>query len=331
MAKKTDFNETLKGYETSNEWSFNGGKNCFTKELSTVKKLQPAVYRVKDEWLGSGTVPVFSPVNIHSDNISFEDYSDEVKNIIKNIEVFWGSIEKFKKFKILQKLGILFYGSPGTGKTILINYLISKHLEQDGIALIGDGDLTYWGKAISDFRDVEPNRKILFLIEDIDCYIEKNEKVLLNLLDGNHNTNNILFIATTNYPEKLDARLIDRPGRFHWVVELGCPDAERRYSFFMKELRENEFPITHKELEFLVKETEGLSMAHCRNVLNCVLIFENNVVDALKQAKQAKKINNKSVGFVEDTPKKVKAGFSLKEVVGKQDSTDGIGEGTKID
>ena len=81
--KKTDFSETLKNYDTSNEWSFNGGKNCFTKELSTVKRLQSGVFRVKEEWLTSGTVPCFFPVNIHSDNICFEDYSEDIKNTIK--------------------------------------------------------------------------------------------------------------------------------------------------------------------------------------------------------------------------------------------------------
>ena len=114
--KKTDFSETLKNYDTSNEWSFNGGKNCFTKELSTVKRLQSGVFRVKEEWLTSGTVPCFFPVNIHSDNICFEDYSEDIKNIVKNIDIFWDSSDKFNKIKILQKLGILLYGPPGTEK-----------------------------------------------------------------------------------------------------------------------------------------------------------------------------------------------------------------------
>ena len=202
------------------------------------------------------------------------------------------------------------YGPPGTGKTILINYLITQHLEREGVILIGDGDVSFWGKAISDFRDVEPDRKILFLIEDIDCYVENNEKPLLNLLDGNHNTNNILFIATTNYPEKLDARLIDRPGRFHFVIELGLPSYDRRKVFFEKELEENNYKIDSEELLFLIKETEGFSMAHCRNIINFILIFNNSISDSIRQAKQSKKINNKNVGFIEDTPKKLKTGFT---------------------
>ena len=63
-------------------------------------------------------------------------------------------------------------------------------------------------------------------------------------------------------------------------------------------------------------------MAHCRNVLNSILIFEKNVVDAINRAKQAKRINNKTVGFVDENPKKAKAGFgTTQSVSGKIDQT----------
>lgn len=309
---KTNFSESLKGYTSTNEWAFDPSKNCFYRSLCTFKKLNTRVYRLKDQWIRSECMATFTPVNIHSDNICFEDYTDEVKEVIQDIDTFWSSLAKFNKFKLLQKLGIMFYGPPGTGKTVLINYIITKHLEEGGVVLIGDGDIAFWGDGITQFRDVEPDRRILFLIEDIDCYIKdtEKEKILLNVLDGNHNTNNVLFLATTNYPEKLDSRLIDRPGRFHCIVELGVPSADKRKTFFTKEFAEYDHPITKEELKFLVDETEGFSMAHCRNVINGILIFDREVRSAVNRAKAAKKINNKTVGFIEDAPKKSKAGFS---------------------
>ena len=68
---------------------------------------------------------------------------------------------------------------------------------------------------LGDFAKIENNRKCIVILEDLDSLISNfGESHYLEMLDSAKTIDNILFIATTNYPEKLDPRIYNRPGRF---------------------------------------------------------------------------------------------------------------------
>ena len=63
--------------------------------------------------------------------------------------------------------------------------------------------------ALKVFREIEPNRSIIYIFEDIDSIIEHHgEDEILSVLDGEMQVNKVLNIATTNYPERLDRRIV---------------------------------------------------------------------------------------------------------------------------
>src|SRR5258707_7883419 len=87
------------------------------------------------------------------------------------------------------------------------------------------------------FRDVERQRPMVCVFEDIDAIIEQNgDSDLLQWLDGNHQVDKAVNLATTNYPEKLDPRIISRPRRFDRILRIDAPDARMREAHFAKKV-----------------------------------------------------------------------------------------------
>jgi SpoVK/Ycf46/Vps4 family AAA+-type ATPase len=106
----------------------------------------------------------------------------------------------------------------------------------------------------------------VLVIEDLNWLLESvNVSTFLNLLDGIESkvTGGLLLIATTNYPEKLDPAINNRPGRFDVVVELPPPNREARGEFLARKLPD----IDPGVLEVIAAESEGVSFAHLQEIL----------------------------------------------------------------
>lgn len=96
-------------------------------------------------------------------------------------------------------------------------------------------------------------------------------------------------VATTNHPERLDAHFTNRPGRFDIKKKLNHLTAEGREYFLKHKLKEGE--LEKIDLPKWVKDTEGLSIAHLKELIVSVLIMGkeyNSVVETLKRMKDFK-------------------------------------------
>jgi SpoVK/Ycf46/Vps4 family AAA+-type ATPase len=77
------------------------------------------------------------------------------------------------------------------------------------------------------------------VFEDIDAIIEHfGDSDLLQWLDGNHQVSKAINLATTNYPEKLDRRIVSRPRRFDRIFRIDAPDARLRAAYFTRKMPE---------------------------------------------------------------------------------------------
>jgi SpoVK/Ycf46/Vps4 family AAA+-type ATPase len=140
------------------------------------------------------------------------------------------------------------------------------------------------------------------LFEDLDAIIsEHGEDEILQLLDGESAIDKCLNIATTNYPENLDKRLVARPRRFDRVIQIGMPSAEVRKLYFQKKLN-----VTDGEIEKWVKSSEGFSFAACAELVISICCFEKPFETAVKDLKEMMSANVSS----RDYDKSQKLGFS---------------------
>jgi SpoVK/Ycf46/Vps4 family AAA+-type ATPase len=224
------------------------------------KRLDSGVYRIDFD-----QVIVFRHQNVELDDLMY--FQDSVGDeIVKEVEVFWKSPEKFSRFGLAHKRGYLLYGPQGSGKTCIVGQLVQKILtEYNGIVFFCDTSPELIKQGLQIFRSIEPSRYALCIYEDIDTIIEeRGEAGVLSLLDGESQIDSVLNIATTNYPEKLDPRIISRPRRFDRVVKIDMPNAEVRKAYFNGKLcgkGNGMVGATEAEIDKWVFASEGFSFA----------------------------------------------------------------------
>ena len=269
-------NETSTSIPTSREEKsvIKSDTACWTKVYdswykmvtSTYSTLPPAVYRTSTN--SNGEV-ILEPVKQNSDDV-FELPGLPIEEVNERIEKFWAKEEVYENFNFVHKTGIIFHGPPGNGKTCVITSLVKRLLAKGGI-VISVSEFSQASQALRTIRQVEPKRRIMTLIEDMDTLLsgenKQQEQSALSMLDGQDQVSGIVHIATTNHPELLADRFIKRPGRFDMVIGMDVPSTITRRGYFQRILR-NE---AHPQLEYLVSKTEGMALAHLREIATSYL------------------------------------------------------------
>lgn len=237
--------------------------------------------------------------------------------ILDDIKRFWKSEARYKQFGNVYKRNILLYSLPGNGKTSLINILCHKLIdEHDGVVIFIDNPsaLGAYHVCMERFRDIEPNRKVITIIEDFERLAKDDHytAMLLQLLDGNTQFDNVVTIATTNYPQILEKRFTCRPSRFNLVIEYKKPNDEVRRAYMTMKLKDAGIDVestkVKKDIERLVGKTEGYTFDFVKEVIQGIY------VDEIKESLLFERLNeiikrNGRVVVSEEESKKI--GFSL--------------------
>lgn len=304
-SKKKNIAET----ESFTQWSTHkSGK--FVPCLHTVKTVPAGVYEMKaDQNIG-----FHIERQEHRSDDLIELPIPEIKEILRDIDNFWKREDAFKKYGYTFKRGILLYGPPGNGKTMLIQSLCQKLIdEMDGIVfnLRDHNDIElYLEYAGPVFRCIEPDRPVIVILEDVDNIIHGSKATLtgvLNMLDGIKQINKVVYIGTTNYPELLQERISNRPSRFDRRYEIGLPNNKIRKSYISQKLKEDDLKkINIKEW---VNKSKGFSLAAIKELIVSVIILGIPLEEAVERLKEMKnklspvnENNQKKLGFTFTIP-----------------------------
>ena len=193
------------------------------------------------------------------------------EEVIKSIENFWNSEKDYKEGNEFVvggatfKAGIMLYGPPGSGKSCTIKIVSNKLVERGGTVFYASIFPSGVNEFLNSFSRIEENRKCIVILEDLDSLIETyGETSYLEMLDSAKTIDNVLFIATTNYPERLDPRIYNRPGRFSHVIKVGLPGPKAREAF-LKAILKN-----HSDVAEIVEKSSGFSVDHLSALCNGV-------------------------------------------------------------
>ncbi len=213
--------------------------------------------------------------------------------VIEGIQTFWTSKAKYEKFGLMFKRGILLWGPPGSGKSVTVRLLSKQILEMEGLVIHGSTDPAILLNLLRSVRTVEPERAMIIIFEDIDEIINNyGEHSILSLLDGESQIENVVFVGTTNYLERLGARIVNRPSRFDERIFVGMPtDSQRRH--YLTKMAPN------CDMEKWIKDTAGMSIAHIRELVAAVYCLEFEYEFTLKRLKTMQEKEKDSAGFNE--------------------------------
>lgn len=289
MAIRTsgDYGNKLSDYE-GDDLEQEKGSNVFNvvdkgfspaTPAQSTKRLKSAVYEIQvlQRQL------CFVPHNIETDSLIKADKGPAIE-VINEIERFWKLRAEFKKYGFLHKRGFLLYGVPGGGKTSTLNQIMSDTVAKDGLVVLAPvGPPAALIGMLRSLREIEPTRNVLVVMEDLDTLIRYGEVELLSLLDGEHAIDNVVFLATTNYIERLPARVVNRPSRFDKQILISGPDADMRRKYLASRHMEGAV------LEAFVAASHGLSMAHLKELIISVAILGNPLEGEIKRLKGAVK------------------------------------------
>jgi predicted AAA+ superfamily ATPase len=230
--------------------------------------------------------------------------SYEIQDILKDIQDFWDRRDKYREYNFVHKRGILMYGEPGCGKSGIIQLIAKQLIENNGIIInIKDqDDVDFFIDFIATFRKIEPNRPLIVLLEDLDSIAGESTystSKLLNILDGVKQIEDVVYIATTNYPEKLQERITNRPSRFDRRYKVELPNEEIREAYIRHKLKEED--LKNVDIQEWVKRTEGMSLSHLKEVVISTIVmgreFEE-VMDNLEGLKRAPSVRGSGkMGF----------------------------------
>ena len=234
-------------------------------------------------------------------------------SILDDIQRFWKSEERYRQFGQVYKRNILLYSLPGNGKTSLIN-IICKTLIEDynGIVICIDNtdELNSYSACMERLRSIEPNRRVITLIEDFERLARDDyySAMLLQLLDGNGQFDNVVTIATTNYPEILEKRFTCRPSRFNLVIEYKKPNADARRAYIENKLSDSGIDITDegvkKDIDRYVRKTEGYTFDFLKEVIQGIYVDGFTEVQLFERLEDLIKKDGK-VKVTEDGAKKI--------------------------
>ncbi|MEM2449409.1 MAG: CDC48 family AAA ATPase [Candidatus Methanomethylicaceae archaeon] len=177
--------------------------------------------------------------------ITYEDIGglkEAIRKIREMVELPLRHPELFKRLGIDPPKGVLLYGPPGCGKTLLAK-AVANETDAYFIAINGPEIMSkFYGESEQKlreyFEEAKQHAPAIIFIDEIDAIAPKREEVtgevekrvvaqLLALMDGLEARGDVIVIGATNRPNALDPAL-RRPGRFDREIEIGVPSANER-------------------------------------------------------------------------------------------------------
>ena len=204
---------------------------------------------------------------------------DKIKAMREIVELPLKHPELFVRLGIEPHSGILLYGPPGCGKTLLAKVIASE--SEANMYLINGPEIMnkYYGESEAKLRDIfkeaKDNSPSIIFIDEIDALAPKREEAygdvekrvvaqLLALMDGLNDRGNVIVLGATNRPDSVDPAL-RRPGRFDREFEISVPNEDGRLEIL--EIHTRGMPLNDDiDLKNLSSELHGYTGADIKSL-----------------------------------------------------------------
>jgi transitional endoplasmic reticulum ATPase len=247
---------------------------------------------------GGKFIAVEKPTTRFDDIAGLDDVKEEIR--LKMIYPFKHP-EAASRYRIKKGGGILLWGPPGTGKTMMAR-AVAGEIDAAFFTVKPSEIMSKWvgdseGNVQKLFAEARTHERSIIFIDEIEALVPKRREAgagsnvmgrvvpqILAELEGfdSERKNPLLFVGATNEPWSLDPAVL-RPGRFDDKVYIGLPDLPARRKLLDLNLRGR--PLEGVDLDMLAERTGGLSGADVKN------ICEKAAADAFLRAVRAQTDN----------------------------------------
>jgi len=259
--------------------------------------------------LGTSNPSALRETVVEIPNTTWEDIGglEDVKRELKEtVQYPVEHPEKFQKFGMSPSKGVLFYGPPGCGKTLLAK-AIANECQANFISIKGPELLTMWfGESEANVREIFDKARgaapcVLFFDEldaiakargsslgDAGGAADRVINQILTEMDGMGAKKNVFIIGATNRPDIIDPAVL-RPGRLDQLIYIPLPDLPSRLAI-LKAVLKNSPVAKDVDLEFLAKRTSGYSGADLTEICQraCKLAIRESIEKEIEQSKSMK-------------------------------------------
>ncbi|KAL0418229.1 UNVERIFIED_CONTAM: Cell division cycle protein 48 [Sesamum radiatum] len=269
-------------------------------------------------------------------NVSWEDIGglENVKRELQEtVQYPVEHPEKFEKFGMSPSKGVLFYGPPGCGKTLLAK-AIANECQANFISVKGPELLTMWfGESEANVREIFDKARqsapcVLFLMSltllllrlfpfqllmirgssvgDAGGAADRVLNQLLTEMDGMNAKKTVFIIGATNRPDIIDPALL-RPGRLDQLIYIPLPDEDSRHQIFKACLRKS--PLSKDvDLRALAKYTQGFSGADITEICQraCKYAIRENIEKDIERERRRRENPDSMDEDVDDEVSEIK-------------------------
>lgn len=257
--------------------------------------------------LGTSNPSALRETAVEVPNVTWEDIGglEKVKQELQEtVQYPVEHPEMFEKYGMSPSKGVLFYGPPGSGKTLLAK-AIANECQSNFISIKGPELLTMWfGESEGNVREVFDKARqaapcVLFFDEldsiarargssagDAGGAGDRVINQILTEIDGVGTKKNVFVIGATNRPDILDPAIM-RPGRLDQLIYIPLPDKKSRIQIFQAALRKS--PVAEDvSLEALANALEGFSGADITEICQraCKLAIREAIVKERERLKR---------------------------------------------